>query len=112
MKNLLILIVCFLSLNTFAKTIEVDVISAEFGVEDHFQKNTLCLTVVRIPSDGSIVGVVEGIHDCFYARSAKKSPDHKIHLDLNNLHTFTISELHDHLQSLDGQLKFLFSQGE
>lgn len=112
MKNLIILIVCLLSLDTFAKTIEVDVISSEFGVPDHLQKNTLCLTIVRVPADGSLVGLVEGIHDCFYARTAKKSADHKIQVELNDLRPISIPELHDHLQTLDTQLKFLFSEGE
>jgi hypothetical protein len=112
MKNILILIVCLISLDTFAKSIEVDVISTEFGVADHLQNNSLCLTVVRVPADGSLLGVVEGIQDCFYARAAKKSADHKIQIDMNTLRAFSISELHDHLQTLDGQLKFLFSEGE
>lgn len=112
MKNILILIVCLISLDTFAKAIEVDVISTEFGVTDHLQNNSLCLTIVRVPADGSLIGVVEGIHDCFYARTAKKSVDNKIMIDMNGLRTFSVSELHDHLQTLDTQLKFLFSEGE
>ncbi|MBA2405221.1 MAG: hypothetical protein H0V66_10655 [Bdellovibrionales bacterium] len=112
MKNILILIVCFFCLNSFAKAVEVDVISAEFGVADHQQNKTLCLTVVRVPQNGALLGVVEGIHDCFYARSAKKSPDHKIQLDIKKLSPVTLPELQDHLQTIDTQLKFLFSEGE
>ena len=112
MKNTLILIVCLFSLNSFAKSVEVDVLSADFGIADHQQNKTLCLTVVRVPATGDLLGVVEGIHDCFYARSAKKSADHKIHLDLKKLKSLSIPELHDHLQTIDTQLKFLFSEGE
>ena len=112
MKNILILIICLFCLNSFAKSVEVDVLSAEFGVEDHFQNKSLCLTVVRIPSNGALLGVVESIQDCFYARSAKKSHNHKILMDIKKLRAFTIPELHDHLQTLDTQLKFLFSEGE
>lgn len=112
MKNILILIFCLLSFNSFAKSIEVDVISAEFGVEDHFQNKTLCLTVVRVPANGELIGLVEDIQDCFYARTAKRSPDHKIRVDLKKLRAFTVHELQTHLQTLDTQLKFLFSEGE
>lgn len=112
MKNIIILIVCFFAFNTLAKPVEVDVISAELGVEDHEQKKTLCLTVVRVPQTGALLGVVEGIYDCYYARTAKKSPDHKISIDLKKLKSFQVRELRDHLQSMDAQLKFLFSAGE
>jgi hypothetical protein len=112
MKNILILIVCLFSLNSFAKTVEVDVISAEFGIEDHLQNKSLCLTVVRVPFDGSLLGVVEEIQDCFYARRAKKSPNQKIRIDIKKLRVFTMTELLDHLQTIDTQLKFLFSEGE
>lgn len=112
MKNLLILLACLFSLNSFSKTVEVDVLSYEFGVEDHQQGKTLCLTVVRIPESGALLGVVEDIGDCFYARSAKKSQDHKIQLNLKDLRRFSLPELRDHLQTLDAQLEFLFSDGE
>lgn len=112
MKSLFILLFCLLSVDGFAKTLEVDVLSAEYGVEDHLQKKTLCLTVVRLPSNGELLGVVEDIGDCFYARMAKRSPDHKIRLNVQNLRSLEMPELHDHLQSLDTQLKFLFSDGE
>jgi len=112
MKNILILIACFLSFNAFSKSIEVDVISAEYNVADHFQKKSLCVTVVRVPATGELIGVVEGIEDCFYARTAKKSPNHKINIDINKLRAFSVAALHDHLQSLDAQLEFLFSEGE
>lgn len=112
MKNLLILLACLFSLNSFSKTIEADVLSWEFGVEDHLQGKTLCLTVVRIPQTGALLGIVEDIGDCFYARSAKRSADHKIQLNLKDLKRFSLPELRDHLQTLDTQLEFLFSDGE
>ena len=112
MKNILLLIVSLFCLNSFAKSVEVDVISSEVGIEDHFQNKTLCLTVIRVPSNGALLGVVEGIQDCFFARSAKKSPDHKIQLDISKLRAFTVPELRDYLQTRDTQLEFLFSEGE
>ncbi len=112
MKNIMILLVCLFCWNSFAASVEVDVLSVDFGIEDHLQNKSLCLTVVRVPATGALLGVLEGIHDCFYARTAKRSPNHKIQLDLKKLTAFTIPELQDHLQSIDTQLKFLFSQGE
>lgn len=112
MKNIIILLACLFSLNSFSKTVEVDVLSWEFGVEDQNQEKTLCLTVVRIPETGALLGVVEDIGDCFYARSAKRSSDHKIHLNLKGLREFSIIELREHLQTFDAQLEFLFSDGE
>lgn len=110
MKNLLIFIFSFLSLN--ALSAEVDVISAELGVQDHLERKTLCLTVVRVPQNGALLGVVESIEDCFYARKARQSPNHKIHIDLPSLRPLEVVELKAHLQTLDTQLKFLFSPGE
>lgn len=112
MKTTLISLLCLVTFNSFAKPIEVDVLSAHFGVEDHTQRPSLCLTVVRVPSNGALIGVVEGIEDCFYARRAKKAPAHKIELDIKKLKKFSVPELASHLQSLDTQLEFLFSQGE
>jgi len=112
MKNTLILIFCLFAYNAFAKETEVDVISAEFNIEDHLQHKSLCLTVVRVPATGEFLGVVEGLYDCFYARAAKRSIDHKIKIDLNILRHFEDHDLHNHLQMMDGQLEFLFSEGE
>lgn len=112
MKNILVLLCCLFAFDSFAKSVEVDVISAEFGVEDNLHHKSLCMTVVRVPSTGSLLGIVEDIYDCFIARSAKKSPNHKIKVDLKSLKPMTSPELHSHLQSLDSQLEFLFSEGE
>ncbi|MFP5386690.1 MAG: hypothetical protein ACLGHN_11465 [Bacteriovoracia bacterium] len=111
MKNILILLFCLLSFNVFSAT-EVDVLSAEYPVEDFDQRKTLCLTVIRLPLDGKLLGVIESIEDCYYARAAKKSPDHKILLDLNKLHKIDHPEMAEHLQKLDGQLEFYFSDGD
>lgn len=111
MKNFLILLFCLLSFNAFS-AIEVDVLSADYAVEDFDQRKTLCLTVVRLPFSGKLLGVVESIQDCFYARMAKKSHDHKIHLDIRKLHKIDHPEMAEHLQKLGGQLEFYFSDGE
>lgn len=111
MKNITILIFAFLSLKSFAGT-NVDVLSAEFGVEDEAQRKTLCLTVVRVPKTRELLGIVEEIEDCFYARTAKKSPNHRLTLNMKDLKPVENTSLHSHLQTLDTQLRFYFSRGE
>ncbi len=110
MKNIIILLFCLISFNTFSATTEVDVISAEFGVEDYTHRKTLCLTVVRIPDSGSLLGIVEPIEDCFYARTGKKNS--RIHLALKKLQKIDEPEMFEHLQRMDTQLEFYFSDGE
>ena len=88
----------------------MDVISAEFAVEDQNHNKSLCLTVVRVPGSGKLLGLVESVEDCFYARKAKKSASLKI--DLNAFRSITMPEFEAHLQALDPQLKFYFSEGE
>ncbi len=108
MKTLILTSLVLFSLNSQAT--EVDVVSAEFGVEDQAQNKTLCLTVVRVPKNGKLLGVVEGIEDCFYARKGKKNP--RLTLNLKSLKPIAETDLLQHLQTLDTQLKFYFSQGE
>ncbi len=111
MKNILILILAFICFKSFAAT-NVDVLSAEFGVEDDTQRKTLCLTVVRIPKTTELVGIVETIEDCFYARKAKKSANNRLTINMKDLKPVTHAPLRSHLQTLDTQLKFYFSHGE
>ncbi|HXH30739.1 MAG TPA: hypothetical protein VNJ01_07985 [Bacteriovoracaceae bacterium] len=112
MKSLFVMLTLIFTTEAFALKTEVDVISVEFGVEDHFQRKSLCLTVVRVPYHGALLGVVEDIESCTYARSAKKSYAHKIHIELHKLKKITVPELKDHLQKRDTQLSFYFSPGE
>ncbi len=110
MKNIIILIFFLISFNTFSSTTEVDVISAEFGVEDYNHRKSLCLTVVRVPKSGSLLGIVESLEDCFYARTAKKN--NRIHLAVKKLQKIDEPEMREHLQRMDTQLEFYFSDGE
>lgn len=113
MKSLLIFLFCLFSLDSFsASSIEVDVLFSEYGVEDYDGRKTLCLTVVRFPASGRLLGVVESIEDCFYARLASRSGDQKIELSLGNLQKITHPEQREHLQRLDGLVEFYFSDGE
>lgn len=109
MKNLIILIFCLFAYSAFAST-EVDVLSAEFGVEDDAQRKTLCLTTVRVPSNGKLLGIVEDIYDCYYARLGKKN--HTLQLAMKKLKKIDDPNLRDHLQRMDAQLEFYFSDEE
>ena len=110
MKNIIILITLILSFDTFAKPVIMDVISAEFAVEDQNHNKSLCLTVVRLPKSGDLLGLVESVEDCFYARKAKKTNSLKI--DLNAFRKITTPAFEAHLKGLDPQLKFYLSEGE
>lgn len=109
MKNLIILLFCLFAYSAIATT-EVDVLSAEFGVEDDSQNKTLCLTTVRIPTSGKLLGIVEDIHDCYYARLGKKNQTLK--LAVKKLKKIDDPNLRDHLQRMDAQLEFYFSDEE
>ena len=112
MKNLTILIFCLFCLDSFAQEIEVDVISTEVGIEDQHFNPTLCLTIIRVPSTGTLIGIIEDIRDCFYTRKAKKAATSKLSIDLTNLKKIKSHSLGPHLQKIDPQLEFLFSEGE
>ncbi len=114
MKNLIILIFFLFAYSAFAAnavaSTEVDVLSAEFGVENEVQEKTLCLTTVRVPANGKLLGIVEDIHDCYYARIGKKN--HTLKLAVKKLKKIDDPNLRDHLQRMDAQLEFYFSDEE
>lgn len=113
MKILIALLFSFVTFQAFSgTTTEVDVISAEYPVEDYDLRKTLCLTVVRVPKSGKLLGVVEDIQDCYYARMARKSQNHKLHLEAKKLQKISHPQMREHLQRLDPQLEFYFSDGE
>ena len=112
MKNLTILIFCLFCFQSFAQEIEVDILSTEIGIEDQHFKPSLCLTVVRVPTSGALIGVIEDIRDCFYTRKANKASTSKMKIDLTALKSIKSPALGSHLQKMDSQLEFLFSEGE
>ena len=107
MKIILTLIALLFSLSLLA--VEVDVLSADIGIEDEDGRPELCLTVVRHPKTSEVLGIVETKFDCFYARQAKKSSQIKV-----NHRTLSPVEpsLLQHLQSRDPSLALAFSDGE
>jgi hypothetical protein len=107
MKTTLTLIALLFSLPSFA--LEVDVISAEIGIEDESGRPELCLTVVRHPKTAALVGIVETKYDCFYTRKARKNS----RIDVNHKFLSPLEpSLLGHLQSRDPSVEFVFSDGE
>lgn len=109
MKNLFTLAIALFAFNSFAMT--VDVISADFKVENEIAEKTLCVTVVKVSESGEQFGIVEDIGDCFYARMAKRNPLAPLEINPKSLGPVT-SELNDHLQKRATGLEFYFSDGE
>lgn len=109
MKTILLLIAFLFSYSPLSYSGEVDVISAEFGVEDEAGKPELCVTVVRVPWTGAVLGIVETLYDCFYTRQAKKNP--RIEVNLKTL-IRPGPGLLQHLENQDSGLQFLYSDPE
>jgi hypothetical protein len=112
MKFGIFILLSIITADLWAKNIKVEVISAEYPVEDHLQNKTLCLTIVRVPKTGRLLGVVENIYDCFYARTAARFPNRALIINTRLLSKVEMPELEYHLQRIDGQLEFYFSEGE
>ncbi len=107
MKNLILPLALLISSPIFA--VEVDVISAEIGIEDEAGRPELCLTLVRSPETSAVIGIVETKYDCFYTRKARKLS--RIEVNHKYLSPVEPSLLH-HLQSRDPSVEFVFSDGE
>ncbi len=107
MKTTLLLSFLILSFSAFA--VEVDVISAEIGIEDEAGRPELCLTLVRSPETAAVVGIVETKYDCFYTRKARKNS--RININHKLLSRVEPTLLH-HLQLRDPSVEFVFSDGE
>lgn len=107
MKNILTLIAFLFSLSSFA--VEVDVLSADIGIEDESGRPELCLTIVRNPETSGLVGIVETKYDCFYTRKARKNA----RIEVNHKYLSPVDPtLLRHLQSRDPSVEFVFSDGE
>lgn len=105
------LLTLFISISGFAAT-EVDVLSHEFGFEDINQKKSLCLTVVRFPKNGKVMGILETIEDCYYARLADDSKSQRISINMKDLKKISNKDMKNYLQTLSGELEFYFSEVE
>lgn len=112
MKAFFIIMLCFISLQAKAKRVNVDVLSVELGALDHLGKKTLCLTVVRVPASGELLGLVEDIYACHYGRAANKAKTNRINVEMRELRDFSVMELKDYFQALDSQLKFYYVDNE
>ncbi len=107
MKNIVILLFCLFSFSGFSQ-VSVDIISAEYPVEDYTGRPSLCLTVVRT-TEGKLIGIVEPIEDCFYARKARRASGNRLTVFTKNLTRIQEGQLKQHLQSRDTQLEFYYS---
>ncbi len=107
MKNIIILLFCLFSYSAFSQ-VSVDIISAEYPVEDYEGNPSLCLTVVRTTS-GQLLGIVEPIEDCFYARKARKASSNRLTIFPKDLAKIPVGRLQLHLQRIDAQLEFYYS---
>jgi hypothetical protein len=107
MKNIILLFFCLFSFSALSQ-VTADVISAEFPVEDQAGRPSLCLTIVRTTA-GQLLGIVEPIEDCFYARKARRASQNRLTIYPNDLTPVREGELRRHLQSIDTQLEFYYS---
>lgn len=107
----------FLALITFALALSVqaaqlEVMDAQIGVLDYTNRPTLCLTVVRDLETNELLGIVEDITDCFYARKASRNPSMILELPDNAFRKMDAGKMLIHLQAFDPALKFLWSNHE
>lgn len=112
MKKLIFIMCCLMSSAIYGKNIEVEVFSTHIGIEDYQKNKTLCLTVIKNHLNPSLLGIVEDIYDCYYARKAKNSPSRSIIVDIGKLRPIEETELLTHLRNMDRNLEYLFSDGE
>ena len=80
------------------------VVSADIGVSDRQERQTLCVAVVEITPSLETIAIVEDITDCYYTRQAKAADVIEVSLaDLKPI---------DGPQGFDSSLPFYFSDVE
>mgnify|MGYP003393581062 CR=1 FL=1 len=94
------------------RMLEVQVINVDIGLNDYTDRPTLCLVTGREVSSGRMVGLLEDIGDCFYARQAKRSPEQVLKLPGRYLSPVKEQEMLQHLQAFDSQLEFFWSNAD
>lgn len=110
MKTLIAIITFAFALSVQAAQLEV--MDAQIGVLDYTNRPTLCLTVVRDLETNELLGIVEDITDCFYARKALRNPSMILELHDNAFRKMDAGKMLIHLQEIDPALKFLWSNHE
>lgn len=111
MKNILFLLVLFSSFSLFAQEYTLRVTAVHIGVQDESGRPTLCLSFLENP-EGEVFGLLEDIHDCFYAREALNSTQGEITLHTRYLTLMDPARLLNHLQTQYPSIEFYFSSGE
>lgn len=94
------------------RTLAIQVINVEIGLNDYTDRPTLCLVVGREVSSGRLVGLIEDIGDCFYARQARRAPEKVLKLPGQYLRPVREQEMLSHLQAFDSQLEFFWSSAD
>lgn len=92
--------------------LNVQVINVDIGLNDYADRPTLCLTTAREVETGRLVGVVEDIGDCFYARQANRSPETVLQVPRQYLRPVKTGQMLRHLQAFDSQLEFFWSNAD
>jgi len=110
MKTLLIILSLALTLSAQASQLEV--IDSHIGLNDYSERPTLCLTIVRDTHSGELLGILEDITDCFYARKAARNPSRMLEISSNALSKNISSKMLVHLQAFDPALQFVWSNHE
>ncbi|MFP5491594.1 MAG: hypothetical protein ACLGG0_08840 [Bacteriovoracia bacterium] len=110
MKTLLAILTLALVLS--AEAAQMEVMDAQIGMLDYTDRPTLCLTVVRDLETDELLGIVEDITDCFYARKASRNPSMILELSDNAFRKMNSGKMLIHLQEIDPALKFLWSNHE
>lgn len=108
----LILLVSASRLMAGPAKLDVQVISVEIGLNDYENRPTLCLTIGRELKSGHLVGVIEDITDCFWARQANRAPEKILKLPKNYLSPVEEGQMLNHLQAFDSQLEFFWSNAD
>lgn len=108
----LILLVSASRLMAAPASLNVQVISVEIGLHDYEDRPTLCLTIARELKSGLLVGLIEDITDCFWARQANRSPEKILRLPKNYLSPVKQGQMLNHLQAFDSQLEFFWSNAD
>jgi len=94
------------------RMLEVQVINVDIGLNDYTDRPTLCLVTAREVSSGRLVGLLEDIGDCFYARQARRSPEKNLRIPGADLSPVKEKEMLQHLQAFDSQLEFFWSSAD
>lgn len=112
MLRFFIVFLLLLSVAQAADTVKLEVIDAQFNVRDYTDRPSLCVTIVRDLTEGKLLGIVEDVTECYWARQARRNPTHSLEIPRHELQKIQDEDLQVHLQAFDSQLEFLWSSND